>query len=146
MIKSIKASIISLCLALLTINPVLAASTDLLVETKAGQHYQYNMVQLIRSYNNDKKLFTDFEEKLAIGQVKAYYDNKVNEYVDFSKIVRSYNENRDQFDLNKFTENAKYDDMIFISDMIQTMIEENGEVKEGQIIKNEERFDVMRIY
>src|SRR3712207_4893297 len=82
----------------------LAKSTDVLVQGKDNNQYQYNIEDLVDSFIGDKVLYNDFIQR---GEAKAYYDDVIKGYVDVEKIVDEYTDNSDTFDLDKFTESVK---------------------------------------
>ncbi|WP_460287793.1 hypothetical protein, partial [Clostridium faecium] len=109
--------------------PAFGAVTDILVKGENNANYQYSIDNLIDSLNSDKKLFEDFKAK---GKVVGYYDNKIEKYVSIDKIIDAYNAGKK---VNDFTENAEESDTVNVTGDIQTIVEKDGEITEGEVIK-----------
>ena len=85
----------------------MAAIESYLVKEKDNVVYEYNLAELLDSYNKDGPLWKDFDEKTKRVGVMAVYDNKSKKYVDFGALLKAYNEGTA---INKYTESSSAKD------------------------------------
>lgn len=138
--KKLIICITSLCSLLMLTNIVKASVTDILTVGNNNINYNYKIDDLIDSINKNTILYYDFCRR---GRVIGYYDNKINKYINFDKIIDAYNNG---ININDFTEHAKKDDVINIYDDIHQVIEDNNKVVEVYVPKFHTGFSVKSIY